>query len=60
MNYELLGYQYQSSGQSEHYIAANTELGLNAGDWIIRNRQVIPSRMGWENFKCSIPRPKPQ
>lgn len=38
-NYEVLGQNNQFSGGTSSYYGANTELGFNAGDWIVRSRQ---------------------
>jgi outer membrane usher protein FimD/PapC len=38
-NYEVLGQNNQFSGGKSSYYGANTELGFNAGDWMVRSRQ---------------------
>ncbi|SEE35674.1 fimbria/pilus outer membrane usher protein [Pseudomonas palleroniana] len=40
LNYDLTGLHNQSSGSSSRFASANTEAGFNAGDWIVRSRQV--------------------
>lgn len=38
LNYELYGAANQFLGRSSHYTAANAELGVNLGDWLVRSR----------------------
>lgn len=40
LNYDVTGMNSRSGDQSSRYASANTELGFNAGDWIVRSRQV--------------------
>lgn len=40
LNYDVTGLQSYYGDQSSRYASANTELGFNAGDWIVRSRQV--------------------
>ena len=40
LNYDVTGLHSRSGDRSNRYAAANTELGFNAGDWIVRSRQV--------------------
>lgn len=40
LNYDVTGLYSRQSEQISRYGAANTELGFNAGDWIVRSRQV--------------------
>ncbi|RON01967.1 outer membrane usher protein [Pseudomonas brassicacearum] len=40
LNYDVTGLYSLNGDQSSRYTAANTELGFNAGDWIVRSRQV--------------------
>ncbi|MFP3493972.1 fimbria/pilus outer membrane usher protein [Pseudomonas sp. SIMBA_059] len=40
LNYDLTGLHNQSAGSSSRFASANTEVGFNAGDWIVRSRQV--------------------
>lgn len=50
-NYEVLGQKNQfSSGQNSYY-AANTELGFNTGDWIVRSRQLYSAQGDVSNFQ---------
>ena len=40
LNYDVTGLHSRFGDQSSRYTSANTELGFNAGDWIVRSRQV--------------------
>ncbi|WCM50408.1 fimbria/pilus outer membrane usher protein [Pseudomonas sp. WJP1] len=40
LNYDVTGLHSRFGDQSSRYASANTELGFNAGDWIVRSRQV--------------------
>ncbi|VVQ01864.1 Outer membrane usher protein YraJ [Pseudomonas fluorescens] len=40
LNYDVSGLRSRSGDSTSRYISANTELGFNAGDWIVRSRQV--------------------
>jgi len=40
LNYDLTGLYNRYSDQTNRFGSANTELGFNAGDWIVRSRQV--------------------
>ena len=40
LNYDVTGLQSRSGDSISRYASANTELGFNAGDWIVRSRQV--------------------
>ncbi|WP_433736994.1 fimbria/pilus outer membrane usher protein [Pseudomonas putida] len=40
LNYDVTGLQSHYGADSSRYASANTELGFNAGDWIVRSRQV--------------------
>jgi outer membrane usher protein FimD/PapC len=40
LNYDVTGQHSRSGEGSSRYASANTELGFNAGDWIVRSRQV--------------------
>lgn len=51
LNYDLIGLQNQSSNISSRYSSANTELGLNAGDWLLRSRQILTEQDGKRNFQ---------
>lgn len=39
-NYDILGQSMRSDGQLNRYLYASTEVGMNAGDWIVRSRQL--------------------
>lgn len=40
LNYDVTGLHSRSGDSTSRYASANTELGFNAGDWIVRSRQV--------------------
>ncbi|APC15807.1 outer membrane usher protein [Pseudomonas frederiksbergensis] len=40
LNYDVTGSHSRYGDQSSQYASANTEVGFNAGDWIVRSRQV--------------------
>ncbi|AZE53293.1 putative outer membrane usher protein YhcD [Pseudomonas synxantha] len=40
LNYDLTGLHNQYEASSNRFGSANTEVGFNAGDWIVRSRQV--------------------
>ncbi|WP_390957200.1 fimbria/pilus outer membrane usher protein [Pseudomonas moorei] len=40
LNYDINSLYSHLGDQSSRYLSANTELGFNAGDWIVRSRQV--------------------
>lgn len=40
LNYDLTGFYNQYGEDSSRFGSANTEMGFNAGDWIVRSRQV--------------------
>jgi outer membrane usher protein FimD/PapC len=40
LNYELVGLDSRGRSGGSRYGSANTELGFNAGDWMVRSRQV--------------------
>lgn len=46
LNYQLLQLQNQSAGRTSRYTSANTELGFNAGDWLVRSRQMFSVQNG--------------
>jgi outer membrane usher protein FimD/PapC len=46
LNYEVIGLDSRWSSSGSRYGSANTELGINAGDWVIRSRQVATSSDG--------------
>ena len=45
LNYDVNSLHSQYGSQSNRYLSANTEAGFNAGDWIVRSRQV----QTWQN-----------
>ncbi|EJM63646.1 P pilus assembly protein, porin PapC [Pseudomonas sp. GM49] len=45
LNYDVNSLHSQYGNQSNRYLSANTEVGFNAGDWIVRSRQV----QTWQN-----------
>lgn len=46
LNYDLFGLQNQYGGTSSQYTSLNTELGFNAGDWLLRSRQMFSEQDG--------------
>lgn len=50
-NYDVVGQSTSSAGNSNHFLYASTELGLNVGDWILRSRQLYTSNNGQGNFE---------
>lgn len=40
LNYDVTGLHSRFGDQASRYASANTELGFNAGDWIVRSRQL--------------------
>ncbi|HEF4757827.1 TPA: fimbria/pilus outer membrane usher protein [Pseudomonas putida] len=40
LNYDVTGLHSQYGNDTSRFASANTELGFNAGDWIVRSRQV--------------------
>lgn len=46
LNYDVQGLYNQFNGQRSRFFSANTEAGLNAGDWILRSRQFYSSVQG--------------
>jgi outer membrane usher protein FimD/PapC len=51
LNYDILTQSSRSGGQSSRYLYASTELGLNAGDWIVRSRQLYTSNENRSRFE---------
>lgn len=45
LNYDVNSLYGHYGDQSNRYLSANTEVGFNAGDWIVRSRQV----QTWQN-----------
>jgi outer membrane usher protein FimD/PapC len=50
-NYEVLGQNSQFADKASSYYATNTELGFNAGDWIVRSRQSFTMQNETRNFQ---------
>lgn len=46
LNYDVQGLYNQFNGQRSRFLSANTEAGVNAGDWILRSRQLYSSAQG--------------
>uniref|UniRef100_UPI0030DB34DC fimbria/pilus outer membrane usher protein n=2 Tax=unclassified Pseudomonas TaxID=196821 RepID=UPI0030DB34DC len=40
LNYDVTGLQNEYGDDNSRFASANTEVGFNAGDWIVRSRQV--------------------
>jgi outer membrane usher protein FimD/PapC len=51
LNYQLIGLQNQSGDRSSDYTSADTELGFNSGDWLVRSRQMFTAQDGAGNFQ---------
>ncbi|WP_164931783.1 fimbria/pilus outer membrane usher protein [Dyella sp. M7H15-1] len=45
-NYDMTAVHSRFGTQTSQSVSANTELGLNAGDWIVRSRQSLNSQDG--------------
>ncbi|MHC8400973.1 fimbria/pilus outer membrane usher protein [Pseudomonas sp. MDT1-17] len=50
-NYEVLGQNNQFSSSDSRYYSTNTEVGFNAGDWIVRSRQSFSVQDNNRNFQ---------
>ncbi|MGZ7456107.1 fimbria/pilus outer membrane usher protein [Pseudomonas sp. Ma2-10] len=50
-NYDALAVSSQFNGQSSQYHSLNSEVGLNAGDWVFRSRQSYASFQGVTRFE---------
>lgn len=50
-NYEVLGQNNQFSSGESRYYSTNTEVGFNAGDWIVRSRQTFSVVNNTRNFQ---------
>jgi outer membrane usher protein FimD/PapC len=50
LNYDLLATGSQSAGSSTRYYSASNEFGFNAGDWIVRNRNMYSNDGTTSNF----------
>ena len=51
INYELQTFKSESSHYSTNYHSANTEIGFNLGDWIVRSRQSFTANDSGNNFQ---------
>lgn len=51
LNYDALVMNSTAFGQSSQYRGLGTELGFNAGDWVVRSRQSYTSFQGVERFE---------
>ncbi|CAG4903784.1 fimbrial biogenesis usher protein [Paraburkholderia saeva] len=51
LNYDLLAIGNHGSGTSSQYFSGATELGFNAGDWIVRNRSMYTNDGKHSNFE---------
>lgn len=51
LNYDVQGLYNQFDGQRSRFLSANTEAGINAGDWILRSRQFYSSVQGKANLQ---------
>jgi outer membrane usher protein FimD/PapC len=52
LNYDVQGLSNDYNGQRSHLLSANTELGVNAGDWVLRSRQLyssVPGLATWQH-----------
>jgi outer membrane usher protein FimD/PapC len=49
LNYDLTGLHSNNADDSSRFASANTEVGFNAGDWIVRSRQV----QTWQDDRSS-------
>ncbi|MEO6677471.1 MAG: fimbria/pilus outer membrane usher protein [Pseudomonas sp.] len=50
-NYDALMLTSSAAGQSSQFRSLGTELGFNAGDWVVRSRQNYTSFQGVERFE---------
>ena len=51
INYDVMAMRSRFAGISRDYLSGATELGFNAGDWIMRSRQVYTKREKQVNFR---------
>jgi outer membrane usher protein FimD/PapC len=45
-NYNVMSMSTQGGGSNNHYLLADGEVGLNAGDWIVRSRHTFSQQGG--------------
>ncbi|MFY3201062.1 fimbrial biogenesis usher protein [Achromobacter xylosoxidans] len=50
-NYDVISLRSRSDYQSDSYLSASTEAGLNMGDWILRSRQLYTKDGEKTNFE---------
>lgn len=50
LNYDLLATGSRTGGSSTRYFSASNEFGFNAGDWIVRNRNMYSNDGNVSNF----------
>ncbi|MFP3890264.1 fimbria/pilus outer membrane usher protein [uncultured Ralstonia sp.] len=50
LNYSLLGMTNQGGGSNSRFLFADGEIGMNAGDWIVRSRHSYTSQDGASNI----------
>lgn len=50
-NYNFLGFENQFDQGSQRSLSGNTELGINAGDWIVRSRQSYSQQKGQSSLE---------
>lgn len=51
LNYEVLSQNTRTYGGKNNYHSANTEIGFNAGDWVVRSRQSFVMQNENQNFQ---------
>lgn len=51
LNYDVQGLYNQFGDQRSRFLSANTETGVNAGDWVLRSRQFHSSVQGKGTFQ---------
>ncbi|MFJ7796820.1 fimbria/pilus outer membrane usher protein [Pseudomonas sp. NPDC096950] len=56
-NYDALMLTSSAAGQSSQFRSLGTELGFNAGDWVVRSRQNYTSFQGVERFETLYTQP---
>lgn len=55
LNYDAQGLYNEFDGQRSRFLSANTEAGINAGDWVLRSRQFYSSVQGaasWQHLEA--------
>jgi outer membrane usher protein FimD/PapC len=59
LNYDVQGLYNEFDGQRSRFLSANTEAGVNAGDWVLRSRQFYSSvqgRASWQHLEAHAQR----